>query len=283
MHDKVMSHVNEWLPIITPYALRAVYAILILIVGFWLGRRLSAMVVKIMNKDHHIDPTVKSFTKNLINVLVSIAVIIAALSKLGVQTSSFIAIIAAAGLGIGMALRSSLSNLASGFLMVFFRPFHVGDKINIDSQVGIVQEITILYTVIKTFDDTTLTVPNDQFMKNIFTNYSSTNTMRRSIVVGISYSDDIALALNTLLEVAAAHPKVLQTPTPPVSEVVALGQSSVDLRLKYSTSNADYAVVFSDLTRLIKEKFDEVGLSIPFPQCDLHIIDNKLPATSPTK
>jgi small conductance mechanosensitive channel len=197
-------------------------------------------------------------------------VIIAAIHQLGIQTASLIALLGAAGLAVGLALQGSLSNFAAGVLIVLFRPYKVGDWIEGGGVSGAVEEVQILTTVLKTGDNKRVIIPNSQIMGTTITNYSANETRRVDLVVGVSYSDDLDKVRKELEGLVAADERILKDPAVTIA-VSELADSSVNFVLRPWVNTADYWGVYFDLTEAIKKRFDEVGISIPFPQRDVHI------------
>jgi small conductance mechanosensitive channel len=197
-------------------------------------------------------------------------VIIAAISQIGVQTTSLIAVVGAAGLAVGLALQGSLSNFASGVLIVLFRPYKVGDFVEAAGISGAVEAVQILTTVLKTGDNKRVIVPNSQIMDSVITNYSANKRRRIDMVIGVSYDDDLNKVRKTLKELVAADERILTDPTCTIA-VAELADSSVNFVLRPWVITADYWDVKFDLTEAIKIRFDDVGISFPFPQQDVHL------------
>jgi len=197
-------------------------------------------------------------------------VIIAAIGAVGVQTTSLIAIVGAAGLAVGLALQGSLSNFASGVLIVLFRPYKVGDFVEAAGIAGAVVEVQILTTILKTGDNKQVIVPNSQIMGSIITNYSANDTRRVDLVIGVSYDDDLDKTRKTLEELVAADDRILDDPAVTIA-VSALADSSVNFVVRPWVKTADYWGVLFDLTEAIKKRFDEEGISFPYPQQDVHL------------
>jgi small conductance mechanosensitive channel len=217
-----------------------------------------------------IDKTLETFICNLVKTVLMIVVIIAAIGAIGIQTTSFIAIFGAAGLAVGLALQGSLSNFASGVLIVLFRPYRVGDWIEAAGISGGVEQVQILTTILKTGDNRQIIVPNSQIMDSIITNYSANDTRRIDMVVGVSYGDDIDKVRKTLEELLAAEDRILPDPAPTIA-VSALADSSVNFVVRPWVSTSDYSSVKFDMTEAIKKRFDKEGISFPFPQQDVHL------------
>jgi small conductance mechanosensitive channel len=218
-----------------------------------------------------VDPTLSKFVKNLTYSLLLVFVVIAALGRLGVQTGSFIAIIGAAGLAVGLALQGSLSNFAAGVLMIIFKPFRVGDFIEAGGAMGTVKEIQIFNTILNTPDNKRVIVPNAQVTGGNIVNYSVNGTRRVDLVVGVSYDDDLKKAGQVIESVLKADNRVLADPAYTVA-VSELADSSVNFVVRPWVNGSDYWDVYFDLTEKIKVSLEENGLSIPFPQRDVHMI-----------
>ncbi len=246
-----------------------VTAIVIFFVGKWIVNLVVKGMLKAMQKGD-MDITLRRFVANLARMLLMLFVIIAAIHQLGIQTASLIALLGAAGLAVGLALQGSLSNFAAGVLIVLFRPYKVGDWIEGGGVSGAVEEVQILTTVLKTGDNKRVIIPNSQIMGTTITNYSANETRRVDLVVGVSYGDDLDKVRTELEGLVAADERVLKDPAVTIA-VSELADSSVNFVLRPWVKTADYWGVYFDLTEAIKKRFDEVGISIPFPQRDVHI------------
>lgn len=255
------------------YGMKIVAALLVLIIGMWVARLVKKTITKLMEKKG-IDPTLTGFCSSLLYVGLQASVIIAALEKLDVKTASFIAIIGAAGLAIGLALQGSLANFAAGVLMLIFKPFKVGDVIEAGGSIGTVLEIGIFTTIMKSPDNKKMIVPNASVTGGTITNINTFGTRRVDLIAGIGYGDDIDKAKKVLEEIIAADERILQDPAPKIA-VVELGDSSVNFVVRPWVNSADYWGVFFDTTETIKKRFDEEGITIPFPQRDVHIYEHK--------
>ena len=218
------------------------------------------------------DETLSRFLSSLIYMVLMVFVVLTALSALGVNTTNFLAILGAAGLAIGLALKDSLSNFSAGVMLVFFRPFRTGDFIEAAGVSGSVQSIKIFNTVLKTGDNRIITVPNALIYADTITNFSAEATRRIDLVIGIGYDDDIARAKALIQGVLSQDERVLEQPAPAML-LVELGESSVDIAVRPWVKSADYWVARSDLLENIKRALDNAGLSIPYPQRDLHIVN----------
>jgi small conductance mechanosensitive channel len=240
---------------------------------FYVGKLVINMIVRGMRKvmqRQEIDKTLETFVCNLVRMVLLVIVIIAAIGQLGIETTSFIAIFGAAGLAVGLALQGSLSNFAAGVLIVMFRPYRVGDFIEAAGISGVVEQVQILTTVLKTGDNKQIIVPNGQIMDSIITNYSANDKRRVDMVIGVSYDDDIDKVRATLEELVAAEERILEDPACTIA-VSALADSSVNFVVRPWVKTADYWGVMFDLTEAIKKRFDQDGISFPFPQQDVHL------------
>lgn len=255
------------------YGAKVLGAIIVLIVGMWLAKMIKNGITKVMQK-RNVDPTLISFATSLLFMALKIFVIVAALEKLDVKTTSFIAILGAAGLAIGLALQGSLANFAAGVLMIIFKPFQVGDFVEAGGTMGSVQEISIFTTILNTPDNKKVIVPNGGVMGGNITNFNANGTRRVDLVAGIGYGDDIDKAKSVLEGILAADERILKDPAPTVA-VVEMADSSVNLVVRPWATGADYWGVYFDTTETIKKRFDEEGISIPFPQRDVHLYEHK--------
>ena len=253
------------------YSILIGHALLVLILGWWIVKLINKGVYRILML-RRIDITVVKFFSRLLNAILMAIVFIAALSKLGVETASLVAVLGALGLAVGLSLKGSISNLASGILLIVFRPFRVGDYVEISGMSGTVDEIQILFTRLITTGNQHVIVPNDRFTSNVLTNFSVENKRRNDLVFGIGYEDNIDHAKAVILEVVNANDKILQDPVP-VIVVQALADSSVNILLRYWNLRVDHFTVQWSLQETIKKRFDQEGISIPFPQQDVHMIN----------
>ena len=240
---------------------------------FYVGKMVISMVVRGLRKvmrRQEVEKTLETFVCNLVRTVLLLFVIIAAIGQLGIETTSFIAVFGAAGLAVGLAMQGSLSNFAAGVLIVLFRPYRVGDFIEAAGINGVVEQVQILTTVLKTGDNKQIIVPNGQIMDSIITNYSANDTRRVDMVVGVSYSDDLDKVRSTIRELVAAEERILDEPACTIA-VSALADSSVNFVVRPWVKTSDYWGVMFDLTEAIKKRFDKEGISFPFPQQDVHL------------
>jgi small conductance mechanosensitive channel len=255
------------------YGAKILGALIVLIIGFWAAKLIKKGISRLMEK-RGVDPTLISFTASLLYVAMKIFVIVAALEKLNIRTTSFIAILGAAGLAIGLALQGSLANFAAGVLMIIFKPIKVGDFVEAGGAVGSVMEIGIFTTILKSPDNKKIIIPNAGVTGGNITNFNVNGTRRIEIIAGIGYGDDIDKAKQVLEEIVAADSRILKDPAPQVA-MSEMADSSVNFVVRPWVKPDDYWGVYFDTTEAIKKKFDEAGISIPFPQRDVHLYEHK--------
>jgi small conductance mechanosensitive channel len=258
---------------VAEYGMKIVGAILILVIGRLVAKLIQQLIKALMEKSKA-DPALVSFVGSLSYIAMMTFVIIAALSKLSIQTASFVAVLGAAGLAIGLALQGSLANFASGVLMLIFKPFKVGDFIEGGGTAGVVEEIEIFTTQLKTPDNKTIIVPNASMTGGNITNYTAKDMRRIDLVFGVSYGDDLDKVKGVINEVLAADDRILADPAPTVG-VVELADSSVNVAVRPWVKTADYWDVFFATQETMKKRFDAEGISIPFPQQDVHLIKDE--------
>lgn len=249
--------------------LALIKAILIGFIGWQIVKFLSKAFANLMEKKN-VDPSLRIFLRSLVHNLLLILLVLSVLSTLGIEMTSFIAILGAAGLAIGLALQGSLANFAGGVLILILKPFKVGDVIEAQGVIASVSEIQIFHTVLKSFDNKTIIIPNGPLYNNIITNYSTEPARKIQWVFGIGYDDDIDQAKNIIKEVIFTDERVIDRETPYIY-VDSLGDSSVNIRVRALVSNDDYWDVYLTKLELVKKAFDKAGVSIPFPQRDVHL------------
>ncbi|WP_445945636.1 mechanosensitive ion channel family protein [Shewanella sp.] len=269
--DNLQGLIEQAPELIVTYGLKALLAIVIFIIGKYLAGVAKNVTSKVLTK-RKVDQTVVSFVANLAWALVFVFAVVATLGQIGVQTASLVAVIGAAGLAVGLALQGSLSNFASGVLMVIFRPCRVGDYVEAAGIAGVVDEITIFSTKLKTGDNKLIIAPNSAMMNGTIVNYSAMEKRRIDLVIGVSYSADIALTKQVIDKVLAAHDKVLAEPgyTIALSE---LANCSINFVVRPWVMTGDYWPVRFELLEQIKLALDEAKIEIPFPQMDVHVKD----------
>jgi small conductance mechanosensitive channel len=249
--------------------LKLIIVIAIFFVGRWGAQFLRRLVKRALGKTS-IEPTIVAFASNLSYYITMAFVTLAILGQLGIETTSLIALIGATGLAIGLALQGSLANFAAGLLLIIFRPFRVGDWIEVNGASGYVEDLQMLTTIIRTLDNKTVIIPNSKLTDENITNYSTLGILRLDLVVGVSYSADLKQVRTVIQQALAADPRILTQPELEIG-VLELGDSSVNFAVRPWVKTADYLPVSLSVYEAIKIRFDEVGIEIPFPQRDLHV------------
>ncbi|NNE08961.1 MAG: mechanosensitive ion channel [Gemmatimonadetes bacterium] len=257
------------IPVIAEYGLKVIGAIAILVAGRVLSGLLANGADRAMTKNE-VDPTLRSFLTKLVRFAVITFAVIAAIGAFGIQTTSFAAVLGAAGFAIGMALQGSLGNFASGVLLLVFRPFRMGDAVVVAGQSGKVAEIGIFTTTMNTFDNRRIIIPNGLITGAVIENITANDTRRVDMTAGIGYASDYDRAKVILEKILADHPKVLDEPAPKVA-LMELADSSVNFNVRPWCNTADYWDVWTDVQTSIKREFDKAGIEIPFPQRDVHL------------
>lgn len=241
----------------------AIKALLIVVIGLFLIKIVLNSAKKVMTKKN-VDLTLQKFSINLASWVLKILLFITVISELGVTTTSFAAIVAAAGLAIGLALQGSLGNFAGGVLIIIFKPFKIGDLIEAQGEMGVVKEIEIFTTKLKGLSNKEIIIPNGSLSNGTIVNYTTEGTRRVDLVIGVSYDADIKETKNVLTEVVNSHPKVLKSPEPTIA-VLELADSSVNFAVRPWCSSEDYWKVYFELTESIKLALDKAGIEIPYP------------------
>ena len=261
---------DKLVELVQSYGLPLIWAIIVFIVGRIVARLVSNGVGKMMTKSN-VDETLIKFAKSMIYIALMIFVILAALGKLGIETTSFAAILAAAGLAIGLSLQGTLGNFASGIMLILFRPFKVGDFVEAGGVSGIVEEIQIFSTKMRSGDNKEITVPNGQIVGSTITNYSAKETRRVDLVIGVGYNDDLKKVRAVLENILSSDERILKDPAPTIG-VLELADSSVNFAVRPWVKSGDYWPVLFDTQETVKLRFDAEGISIPYPQQDVHMI-----------
>ena len=259
----------DWLGLLETWGLKLLAAGLIFLVGMWLAKRFSAGLERVLGRAH-VDSTLSGFLRRISYAVMLVLVIMTALTALGVPTTSMFAILGAAGLAVGLALKDSLSNIASGVMLIVLRPFRAGDHVIAAGQEGTVLEIRVFQTRLRAFDHRVIILPNSEITTAPIVNYSSLPQRRFDVSVGVGYEDDLQKARELLLRIAREEPLVLDDPAPAV-RVANLGESSVDLVLQAFAANADFVDARSRVVEAVRNQLIGNGLSIPYPQRDLHV------------
>ncbi|MBU2940050.1 mechanosensitive ion channel [Lacinutrix sp. C3R15] len=254
---------------ISTYGIKVIGAIAIWIIGSWLIKKIIKAVTKVMNSRNY-EESLKKFLLNLIGWALKILLIITILGNLGVETTSFAAILAAAGLAIGMALQGSLGNFAGGVLLMIFKPIKIGDLIEAQGEIGVVKEIEIFTTKLTGLSNKEIIIPNGSLSNGNIVNYSTEGTRRVDLTFGVGYDSDIKQTKNILMQVLTANPKVLQTPAPTVN-VSELADSSINFAVRPWCKTEHYWDVYFETTENVKEALDAAGIEIPYPhQVEIH-------------
>lgn len=261
--------IKEIEPLVAIYGLKIIGAIVTLIIGIWIAKLLARTLGKVLKKKE-VDETLTKFVVSLVRIGLIAFVIISAAAQLGIQTASFIAVIGTAGLAIGFALQGSLSNFASGAMLIIFKPIKVGDYVEGGGVAGSVESVGIFVTTLITPDNKVIYVPNSNITGNNIVNYSAKDTRRVDMVFGIGYSDDIDKAKSVIQSMLESDSRIFKNPAPQIV-VSALADSSVNFNVRPWVNSADYWGVYFDVTEAIKKKFDAENISIPFPQRDVHM------------
>ena len=269
--EKISETLIYWA---TTYSIKLIAAILIFIIGKWIANKLTKLITRLLEKNN-VDITLTKFLESIIYYTLLIVVIIAAAGQLGINTTSFLTIVGAAGLAIGLALKDSLSNFASGVMLVLFHPYRVGDFISAAGVSGNVISITLFNTILNTPDNQRVIVPNSNITTDVITNVTANDTRRVDLVIGIGYDDDIKKAKTILDRIIKEESRVLDTPEPKIA-VSELADSSVNFVVRPWVKTSEYWDVYFDLTEKIKITFDKEGISIPYPQQDVHMFNQQV-------
>lgn len=264
---RASEYVDQAISLAMTYAPKVLLAIITLIIGLWVIKRFVGLLDSRLGKK---DPTLNSFLCGLLSATLKILLLISIASMVGIATTSFVAIIGAAGLAVGFALQGSLGNFAGGVLILIFKPFKVGDVIDAQGYLGSVIEISILYTIVNTFDNRRIVIPNGDLSNSSLTNLSSYETRRCDMSFRIGYGDDIDKAKSICKRLIEEDERALKDPEPLIV-VGGLSESSVDLTVRAWTQSADLWPFYWDMQERVKKAFDAEGISIPFPQRDVHL------------
>lgn len=259
----------NWLPLLIENGQHLFFALLTLAIGWWLINRIVAGITRFLHK-RHVDEMLTGFLNSLISTLLRILLVLSAAGMLGIQTTSFIAIVGAAGLAVGLALQGSLSNFAGGVIILFLRPFRAGDYIEAQGVAGTVKSIEIFHTILHTPDNKVIIMPNGSLSNGSITNYSTQPTRRVDINVAIGHKDDVKKARDVLLGLAAADERVFKDPAA-VVYMTSIDERSVNISMRMWTKGADFWGVFFEMQEKMKEAFEREGISFPYPQRTVHI------------
>ncbi len=268
--EEIMGMVSHFTDLAIEYGLNLLGALAILIIGRMVASWASKSVLRLLNKTKRVDDTLKPFFANIVRYFILILVVIAVLSQFGIQTASLIAMLGAAGLAIGLALQGTLQNIAAGIMLLFLRPFRVGEYIDAEGISGTVDEIGLFTTHLTTYDGVYVETPNSNLWNRSVINYSRLPTRRLDIPAGIGYGDDIDKAQAVLMDIMVKDSRVHKDPEP-ATMVLELADSSVNLNLRMWCDAADFWGLKFDLTKAVKQRLDAEGISIPYPQRDVHM------------
>lgn len=270
--SRILTDSEVLLKLIVELGMGLLGGVLALIVGFWLVGRLKAGLMRIMER-RNVDPSLRTFLRSFLSIALKILVIITVLSMVGVQMTSFIAMLGAAGLAVGLALQGTLQNVAGGVIILLFKTLRVGDVIESGSYIGTVREIQMMYTMLTTFDNRVVTIPNSALATGSLINYSKMPERRVDWVFSIAYGDDYGKAEQVLRELIEADDRILAEPEPFIA-LQKLNNSSVDIVVRCWTKSENYWPVFFNMNRKVYETFASQGLTIPFPQMDVYVHSN---------
>lgn len=258
-------------PYIERYGLPLLLALATLIIGLYVIKILVKFMRKRLEKAD-VDPSLRPFLLSLVSTILRLCLVFSVIGMVGVETSSFVALLAAAGLAVGMALQGTLGNFAGGVMILFFKPFKVGDFIEAQGQKGTVKEIQIFNTILTALDNRVIVIPNGPLSTGVMVNYTANDQRLVDMTFGIGYGESSDLGKKTILEILENHPLVLKEPAPPMVEVKELGDSSVNFVARVWVNTPDYWKVYFDMQKAVYDKFEATeGLSIPYPQTDVHV------------
>ncbi len=255
--------ISEWL---TAYSINLISAIIVLLAGRWLAKKAAELLSMFLTRSK-VDETLVGFLENITYYTLLVLVVFAAVEQLGINTTSFMIIIGAAGLAVGLALKDSLANFAAGVMLILFRPFRIGDIVEAGGIEGSVEKISIFNTIMQTPDNRMVIVPNGKIINDVITNVTANQVRRIDLVIGISYGDNIGHAREVLAGLLAEDPRILKEPGPTIA-VDELADSGVNLAVRPWVNRDEYLAVRSDLLEKIKTSFDQAGLTIPYPHRD---------------
>ena len=279
--DHLVRASQAWIPMIMEYGSRVLLAVLTLVIGWWLVNRVTREIGKLLAL-RHADLALQGFISTLANIILKILLLVSVASMIGIETTSFVAAIGAAGLAVGLALQGSLSNFAGGVLILLFRPFRIGDWIEAQGVSGTVDAIQIFHTVLRTGDNKTVIVPNGNLSNGIITNTNRQPTRKITLDIGVDYDADLKKGQQVLLDLAK-DPRVLESPAPE-AVVAALGDSAITLSLRLWVNTGDYGGVLNMLNAEVRDRLRAEGIDIPFPQRVVRVVQeqgNAAPVPAP--
>ena len=270
---QIQSYTQKAVGLAMEYGPKLILAIIVLIVGLWIIKLILKGLNKAMERGN-VDISLRKFLGSLSGILLKVLLLISVASMIGIATTSFVAILGAAGLAVGLALQGGLANFAGGVIILIFKPFTVGDFIDAQGYMGTVHEITIFTTILKTPDNKTVIIPNGALSNGSMVNFSTEPTRRVEFVFGIGYNDDVLKAKGVLNSIVESDVRIFKDPKPIIA-IGELGDSSVNFKVMVWCSSSDYWSVFFDTQEKVKLTFDKEGISIPFPQRDIHVYNEK--------
>ena len=272
--ENSQQHIDTLIELTTIYGMRMIGAIVILFIGWFIAGRVGKYVERAFSRMKRIDSTLSFFFSSIARYTVLAFTVIAVLNQFGVQTASLIAVLGAAGLAIGLALKGTLSHVASGVLLLILRPFKVGDFIEVSGQMGTVKRLTLFMTELAMIDNVQILIPNSQVWDQAMKNYSANPTRRMEFILGIGYGDNMDKAIKAVHAVLKKEKRLLEDPAPFVA-VNSLGDSSVNLVIRAWAKKEDFWDTKFDIQKALKEAMDKAGIEIPFPQRTVHLINEK--------
>ncbi|WP_462247508.1 mechanosensitive ion channel family protein [Ekhidna sp.] len=270
--EEITDYADKALQLVWIYGPKVVVALITLIIGLWIIGIMTRGIGKAMDK-RNVDPSLAPFLKSLIGTIFKVMLFVSVIGMVGVEATSFVAILGAAGLAVGLALQGTLQNFAGGVIILLLKPFKVGDVIDAAGYIGSVHSIQIFNTFLKTPDNKTIIIPNGTLANSSMTNYSSEPRRRVDWTFGVGYGDDTQKTRDTLMELINADERILKDPEPFIA-VSELADSSVNFVVRVWVEGADYWGVFFEMNEKVYNKFNEVGLNIPYPQMDVHVHKN---------
>lgn len=272
--ENMDTYIEKGTTMAMEYVPKLALALATLIIGYIIINAFIRFLTKTLSK-RKVDPTLVPFMVTLINIALKAMLLISVASMVGIETTSFIAVLGAAGLAIGLALQGSLANFAGGVLILMFKPYKVGDVIEAQGFIGIVKSIEIFNTIMNTFDNKKIIIPNGAISSGAITNFTAEDIRRVDMEFGIGYGDDIKKAKEVLTSLIEAETRILQEPAPPFLAVKELGENSVNFVMRVWSKADDYWGIYFDMQENVKLTFDKEGISIPFPQRDVHLYQEK--------
>ncbi len=271
--DIIATIKSEGLEILINYGPKVLGAIITLIIGLWVIKAITRGFRNLLQRKE-VSPSLIPFLSSLVNITLKALLVVSIMGMVGIEATSFVAILGAAGLAVGMALSGTLQNFAGGVIILILKPYKVGDVIEAQGHIGSVSEIQIFHTIIKTWDNKTIIIPNANLSNSSLTNYSTEETRKVEWIIGIGYGDDIDKAREIIRDVIFTDERVLDRETPYIN-LNELADSSVNFKVRAQVNAADYWDVYFEKTEAIKKAFDAKGVSIPFPQRDVHLFNEK--------